>query len=201
MPSITAIPHAMLIDSTEPLALPLSTVWATTPTPKAIRIRVPKNSAAASRAVPLSMRGILSAFPYSQFVIRYSLFVIRYFLFCAQHNNVLPRQHVDHAVEHESLGLELLLHLGDAHLVHFKDRHLRIFLPEFEQHQPPAGLESRLEPLQEHLRLLQLVIHVDHDREIDRVGRQLRIVHSAKHRRHVRKALGLSAAIEQVDHP
>src|SRR5688500_1422518 len=99
MPSITAIPHAMLIDKTEPLALPLSTVWATTPTPNAIRIRVPKNSAAASRAVPLSMRGILSAFPYS-------LFVIRYLLFQAKHNNVLPRQHVDDAVQHKSFGLQ-----------------------------------------------------------------------------------------------
>src|SRR5215204_7717096 len=135
MPSITAIPHAMLIDRTDPLALPLSTVWATTPTPKAIRIKVPKNSAAASRAVPLSMRGILLH---------------------AQHDDVLPRQGFDDFVDREALGLELLPHFLDAHFVQFEDRHLRIFLPELEQDQAAAGFEGVLESLQENLRLLQL---------------------------------------------
>src|SRR6188768_332439 len=108
MPSITARPQPMLIDRVVPAAFLLRTVWATTPTPKEIRIKVPKNSAAASRAVPLSMRGILLH---------------------PQDDDVLPRQGFDDFVDHEAFGLHLLPHFLDAHLVHLEDRHLRIFLP------------------------------------------------------------------------
>src|SRR5689334_25206141 len=103
MPSITAMPQPMLMARNDPLAFLLSTVCATTPTPNAIRMNVPKNSAAASRAVPLSMRGILA-------------------LICLQHDDVLPRQHFDDLVERVTFGLELLLDLGDAHLVQLLDR-------------------------------------------------------------------------------
>src|SRR5688500_11043408 len=127
----------MLMARNEPLAFLLSTVCATTPTPNAIRMKVPKNSAAASRAVPLSMRGILLH---------------------PQHDNVLPGEDVDHLVEDEALSLQLLLHLRHAHLVHFEDRHLRILLAELEQDQAAVRLEGGLQAMQEHLRLLQLVI-------------------------------------------
>src|SRR5215212_108620 len=116
MPSITAMPHPILMARNDPFALLLNTVCATTPTPNAIRIKVPKNSAAASRAVPLSMRGILDAF------------VLCYLLFYGHHENVLPGQHFDHPIQRKPLRLHLLLHLGDAHLVHFEDRHARILL-------------------------------------------------------------------------
>src|SRR5512134_3909791 len=96
MPSITARPQPMLIARNDPFAPLLSTVWATTPTPNAMRMNVPKNSAAASRAVPLSMRGILLH---------------------AEHDDVLPGEHVDHPLEGEAFGLELRLDLGHAHLV------------------------------------------------------------------------------------
>src|SRR5687768_15994686 len=45
----------MLMARYEPLAPPLKTVCATTPAPNMMRTKVPKNSAAASRAVPVSM--------------------------------------------------------------------------------------------------------------------------------------------------
>src|SRR5215213_7136749 len=126
MPSITAIPQPMLMPRYEPLASLLRMVCATTPTPNAIRMKVPKNSAAASRAVPLSMRGILA-------------------LIELQHDDVLPRQDFDHAVDGKALSLHLLLHFGHAHLVHFEDRDLRILLAEFQQHEAAIGLERVLE--------------------------------------------------------
>src|SRR4051794_13068187 len=102
MPSITAMPQPILMPRYDPLASLLRTVCATTPTPNAMRMKVPKNSAAASRAVPLSMRGILA-------------------LIDLQHDDVLPGQHFDHAIDREALGLHLLFHLGDAHLVDFEN--------------------------------------------------------------------------------
>src|SRR6185436_15946793 len=116
MPSITARPQPMLMARYEPLALFDRTVWATTPTPNAIRRNVPRNSAAASRAVPLSMRAIL-------------------FLCELQHNDVLPGEGLDDLVDHKPFGLELLLHFRHAHLVDLEDRDLRILLAELEQHQ------------------------------------------------------------------
>src|SRR6187549_806644 len=134
MPSITARPQPMLIERTDPLAFLLSTVWATTPTPNAIRMKVPKNSAAASRAVPLSMR---DSNPQISRMARNT--TPR--LFHAQDDDVLPRQDVDHLVEHEALGLEFLLHFGDAHLVDFENRHFRILLAELEEDEPAAGFK------------------------------------------------------------
>src|SRR5258705_12709707 len=127
MPSITARPHPMLMARNDPLAFFERTVWATTPTPNVIRRNVPRNSAAASRAVPLSMRAIL-------------------FLCELQHNDVLPGECFDDLVDHEPFGLEFLLHFGDAHLVDFEDRDLGIFLAEFQQHQPSARFEGAAQP-------------------------------------------------------
>src|SRR5687767_15076445 len=53
----------MLMPRYEPLAPPLSTVCATTPAPKRMRTKVPKNSAAASRAVPVSIVPLPLSFP------------------------------------------------------------------------------------------------------------------------------------------
>src|ERR1051325_8209569 len=181
MPSMTAMPQPMLMASIDPLALLLSTVCATTPTPKAIRMKVPKNSAAASRAVPLSMRAIL-------------------FRFRSDHYQMLPGKSADDLVDLIAFRFHLLLHLRHAHLVHFENWDLRIFLAELEQHQAAAWLERGLEALQEDLRLLQLVIDVDHDREIDRGRRQLRIVHAAEHCCDVSQTFRLDATLEQRDH-
>src|SRR6478672_6405157 len=49
----------MLIDSMEPAAPLLRTVWATTPTPKTIRTKVPRNSASNSRRKADDMAGIV----------------------------------------------------------------------------------------------------------------------------------------------
>src|SRR5262245_1343662 len=110
MPSITAIPQPMLMPRYEPFASLLSTVCATTPTPNAIRMKVPKNSAAASRAVPLSIggfyrpRGLEAKRPRAK-------------SFHAKDNDVLPGQALVDVIEHVAFRLELLLHFGDAHLV------------------------------------------------------------------------------------
>src|SRR5512145_2056648 len=109
MPSITASPQPMLMARNDPLAFLLSTVCATTPTPNAIRMKVPKNSAAASRAVPLSIRGFYPRRRNLLFVIRYSLF------HRAQHDDVLPWQDVNDPIDGEALCFQLRLHLRHAH--------------------------------------------------------------------------------------
>src|SRR4030095_14565998 len=109
MPSITARPQPMLIERIDPLAFLLRTVCATTPTPNEIRMKVPKNSAAASRAVPLSMRDSSSK------VQRFKGSKVHFGSLYFQDDDVLPWQYFDHLVEHETLGLELLPHLGHAH--------------------------------------------------------------------------------------
>src|SRR6187402_1808060 len=52
---VTARPQAMLIERYPPCDWPLRTTWATTALPNTMRTKVPRNSAAASRAVPRSM--------------------------------------------------------------------------------------------------------------------------------------------------
>src|SRR6476659_9816484 len=52
---VTARPHAMLIDSVVPAVPLLSTVCATTPTPKTISTNVPRNSASISRPIPFAI--------------------------------------------------------------------------------------------------------------------------------------------------
>src|SRR4051812_45483046 len=56
MPIVTARPQPTLIDRYCPFTRPLRTTCATTPTPSTIKTKVPRNSAATSRAVPRSMR-------------------------------------------------------------------------------------------------------------------------------------------------
>src|SRR5215467_4567351 len=51
----TPSPHAMLIDNVVPAVPLLSTVWATTPTPKMINTNVPRNSASISRPTPFDI--------------------------------------------------------------------------------------------------------------------------------------------------
>src|SRR3972149_3572515 len=57
MPCVTARPHARWIERAVPFVCWLSTTSATAPVPKAIRTKVPRNSAAASRRVPRSTAG------------------------------------------------------------------------------------------------------------------------------------------------
>ena len=59
------------------------------------------------------------------------------------------------------------------------DRHRRILLTVLQQHEPAARLERFAQMAQDRLRLRQLVVDVDHQREIDRCGRQLGIVQRA----------------------
>ena len=94
---------------------------------------------------------------------------------------MLPRQHVDHALDAEAVGAELLAHLADAHLVLLADRHARILAPELDQHQAPARLERLLQLADEGLRRRQLVVDVDHQQQIEGLRRQHRIVGAALH--------------------
>ena len=77
-----------------------------------MRMKVPKNSAAASRAVPLSMRGILSE------LLRRDWGG----LLDPQKDDVLPRQHVADAFELEAFGLEFGLDLGDDAKIEVKTK-------------------------------------------------------------------------------
>ena len=56
--------------------------------------------------------------------------------FDLQNNNVLPRQHLDHLVEHD---LASSSYFGHAHLVHFEDQYFRIFLAELEDRSKPPS--------------------------------------------------------------
>src|SRR5260221_11503523 len=55
----TARPQPMLIERYVPFACPERTTWVTTPEPNTISTKVPRNSAAASRAVPFFIPRLL----------------------------------------------------------------------------------------------------------------------------------------------
>ena len=93
---------------------------------------------------------------------------------------MLPGQDVDHSSRTNPSASSSCFTSATLILCTSRIGTLRIFLAELEQDETPARLERALQPLQEHLRLLQLVIHVDHDREIDRGRRQPRIVHARR---------------------
>src|SRR6202035_3906262 len=58
----------MLIERKLPAVLLLNTTWATTPTPKTIRMKVPKNSASNSRERPFGMRALYSE-PFMPYIL------------------------------------------------------------------------------------------------------------------------------------
>ena len=86
-------------------------------------------------------------------------------------------------------------HIGDAS-VHPRPRHLWIFFPEFEHTRP--RLKVGLEPMRK-ICGLRSVIPVNHDREIDRVGRQLRNRHQAAPG-HVARPYDRIRRFEQANH-
>ena len=106
-----------------------------------------------------------------------------------QHDDVLPRQDVDHPVDLKPVGAELLADLRHAHLVNLADGHSRVLEPELDQHQPPVRLERLTQLAHEDLRRRQLVVHVDHHDQIERRGRQDRVVGAALDERDVGQAL------------
>ena len=54
---------------------------------------------------------------------------------------MLPRQRLVDLRQRKSLGLDLQLRFGDAHLVFQADRNRRIFFAILQQHQPAVRLE------------------------------------------------------------
>src|SRR5687767_3764784 len=68
-----------------------------------------------------------------------------------EHQDVLPREDVDHALEAVALRFELHTRFADRHLVFLANRHPVIFLAELDQHQPATRLDRALQRLQERL--------------------------------------------------
>ena len=70
------------------------------------------------------------------------------------------------SVESKAFGLELGLRVRHGHLVLFADRHRRIFLPVFQQHEAAVRPKRAPQMPQHDLRMLELVIDVHHQLEI-----------------------------------
>ena len=96
--------------------------------------------------------------------------------------------------------LDLELHLCLGHLVLRADRHIGILGAVLQQHEPAAGLERALQMTERHLRRRQLVVHVHHQHEVQRVSRQARIVLNTKHRNDVRQSLFSHGALKKLQH-
>ena len=104
------------------------------------------------------------------------------------------------SVESKTFGLELGLRVRHGHLVLFANRHRRIFLPVFQQHEA-AGRPKRPAQMPQHdLRMLELVIDVHHQLEIEAAVGQLRIVGFAQHGDDVAETFLLRTRVDEGEH-
>jgi hypothetical protein len=80
---------------------------------------------------------------------------------------VLPGQLVELLHELEAVRRELLHDLLFTHLVQRLDRHVGILGPKLNQRHPAGGLQALTDRRQHLFRVGKLVIHVDHQHQID----------------------------------
>ena len=65
-----------------------------------------------------------------------------------------------------------LAHLGFRHFVQWFDRHPGVFGAIFHPHDAPAGFQSAQDGLHHFVRMIELVINIDHQHDINGIGRQ-----------------------------
>ena len=113
---------------------------------------------------------------------------------------MLPGQDVDHFVEAVPLGLHLGARFADGHLVFLANRHARIFLAKFDQHQASLWLQRPLERAEKQLRLLQLVVDVHHQSEVECAVGQLRVRGGSEHCLDVVEAVRAQLLLDERKH-
>ena len=113
---------------------------------------------------------------------------------------MLSRQSGNEAIEPESFRFNFRSHIRDAHPVRRSDRNARIFFAILDQHQFSVGSQCPAEASKHLLRMPQLVIHVDEQRQVDGVFRKMRVDFAALNDDHVRQMFGLYFVLDDAKH-
>src|ERR1039458_7226797 len=104
-----------------------------------------------------------------------------------ENDDVLLRQDLNRTVEFEPFRLHLRPHLLHRHLVLRPDRDVGGFGTIFEQHQTAVGLQRVADTVEHLLGLGEFMVDIHQHDQIHGGRRQLRVVHRAQNRPHVRE--------------
>lgn len=113
---------------------------------------------------------------------------------------MLPGQPVQNAVEDEAFGFDFGARFRDAHFVLLADGDSRVFLAELDEDEAAARLERFADAAQHLLRVGELVVDIDEQGEVERLGRQAGIGFRAEDGFHIGEAFAADAFFQQPDH-
>ncbi len=80
------------------------------------------------------------------------------------------------------------------------DRHVGILHPILDERDPPSRLQRVAEVLQHLVRVRKLVVHIDHQREVDAVRGQVWVFDRAEHALHILDAELAEILCQQLEH-
>ena len=90
--------------------------------------------------------------------------------------------------------------LGLAHLVQRLDGHFRVLGAVFDIHHPTAGFEGTHHAFHHLVGKRQLVVHIDHDRQVNACSRQIDVVHRGENRLDVGQICLFRQVVQHLDH-